>query len=335
MKKVVFTLLCLAFTFPAQGTTWTQPYIDGLVQHRRIRPLPPQELVSRSEYAILLEQSFLILPKVRLPGEFNDLKPSHWAYRALVNAYQGGFLTGDGSNIYPDRPLTRLEAMVSLGNGLQLPVNPQADRRNLLKERFNDGDRIPLYAVDALSALVKQNIWLTTPNSPYDLDLNRPITKGELAVLVYEVLAAQKQAPPIPRQQLVLPQVTLLEVSLSRRQVTAFKGSKKFKTYPIAVGRQGWETPKGSFKVEKLIKNPAWKNPFTGDIIKAGDPDNPLGQYWIGFWTNGRDWSGFHGTPNPSSVGQAVSHGCLRMYNEDIKELFALISADTIVKVTQ
>lgn len=335
MKKVFFTLFYLGFACSARGAVWTQPYIDGLVQHRRIRPLSAQQLVSRSEYALLLEQSFLILPKVRQPGEFNDLNPSHWAYSALVNAYQAGFLAGDGSNIYPDRYLTRLEAMVSLGNGLQLPINPKTDRVSLLKDRFTDGDQVPAYGVDALSALVKQNIWLTTPSRPHSLDLKRPITKGELAVLVYQVLSTQKQAPPIPRQRAVLPQVTRLEVSLSRRQVTAFKGSRKFKTYPIAVGRQGWETPKGAFKVEQLIQRPAWKNPFTGDVIKAGDPDNPLGQYWIGFWTNGKDWSGFHGTPNRSSVGQAVSHGCLRMYNEDIEELFALISSDTIVRVSK
>ena len=328
----MITLLCL-LSFPVLGANWTQPYIAALGQHRRIKPLPPQQPVSRSDYALFLEQTFLILPPLRQPAQFADLSPHHWAYRPLLHAYQSGFLSGTGTRIYPDRYLTRLEVMVSLANGLQLPTNPKIDRVHLLKTRFDDGDQVPPYAVDALSALVHHNIWLTTPTHPTRLDLHRPITQGELAALVYEALAAQKQAPPIPRPQAPLPPVTRLEVSLSRRQVTAFKGSTKFKTYPIAVGRAGWETPTGTFKVEQLIYRPQWKNPFTGDVIKAGDPDNPLGQYWIGFWTNGKDWSGFHGTPNPASVGQAVSHGCLRMYNEDIKELFALISPATIVKV--
>jgi lipoprotein-anchoring transpeptidase ErfK/SrfK len=82
-----------------------------------------------------------------------------------------------------------------------------------------------------------------------------------------------------------------------------------------------------------MFERPAWKNPFTGDVIPGGDPDNPLGKYWIGFWTNGKDWSGFHGTPNRDSVGTAASHGCIRMYNEDIAELFAQVSPATVVQV--
>lgn len=334
VNKFLLTLAFLILALPSPATTWTTPYVNGLVQHRRIKPLAATQPVSRSEYAILLEQSFLILPKVRLPISFEDLSPSHWAYRPLINAYEGGFLAGMGTHIYPDRHLTRLEAMVSLANGMQLPLDPKTKGEHLLKSRFRDGDRVPPYALDALSALLHHNIWLTTPDAPDRLDLQRPISKGELAVLLYEVLATQKQIPAIPRQQPSLPQITRLEVSLSQRRVTAFKGSIKHKTYPIAVGRQGWETPTGTFKVKQKFAKPAWKNPFTGDVIKAGDPENPLGQYWIGFWTNGKDWSGFHGTPNRPSVGQAVSHGCLRMYNEDIKELFTLISTETIVTIS-
>ncbi len=84
-----------------------------------------------------------------------------------------------------------------------------------------------------------------------------------------------------------------------------------------------------------LQENPAWKNPFTGDVIAAGDRDNPLGKHWIGFWTNGKQWSGFHGTPNRESVGQASSHGCIRMNPEEIKELFPKISLNTVVKISR
>ncbi|MFQ3679539.1 MAG: L,D-transpeptidase, partial [Pseudanabaenaceae cyanobacterium] len=68
-------------------------------------------------------------------------------------------------------------------------------------------------------------------------------------------------------------------------------------------------------------------------VIPAGDPENPLGDRWIGFWTDGKNWSGFHGTPNPRSVGTAASHGCLRMFNEDIRELFGWVSTLTVVEV--
>ena len=128
-------------------------------------------------------------------------------------------------------------------------------------------------------------------------------------------------------------QPTRLEIKLSRRQVTLYKGKSAIKSYRIAVGRRGWETPTGKFKVAQMYRDPAWMSPFTGAVIPGGAPGNPLGRYWIGFWTNGKNWIGFHGTPSPSSVGKAVSHGCIRMYNKDIQELFKQVSVGTPVTV--
>ena len=124
-----------------------------------------------------------------------------------------------------------------------------------------------------------------------------------------------------------------LEISLSRRQVTLYRENKSIKSYPVAVGRRGWETPIGNFQVMEMIQNPKWIHPFTGEAILGGDPENPLGQYWIGFWTNGKDWIGLHGTPNPESVGKAASHGCIRMHNKDVEELFRQVSVGTSVTV--
>jgi hypothetical protein len=125
-----------------------------------------------------------------------------------------------------------------------------------------------------------------------------------------------------------------LEIQLARRQVTVYLGETPVKRYPIAIGRPGWETPIGSFKVLEKIKDPTWVNPFKkGVVIPGGDPENPLGRYWIGFWTDGNNWIGFHGTPNPHSVGNAASHGCIRMYNKDVEELFQKVKVGTVVTV--
>jgi lipoprotein-anchoring transpeptidase ErfK/SrfK len=106
------------------------------------------------------------------------------------------------------------------------------------------------------------------------------------------------------------------------------------KSYPIAVGRPGWETPKGKFQVRQMFKNPVWVSPLEkGVTIPGGDPENPLGRFWIGFWTDGKNWIGFHGTPNPKSVGRAASHGCIRMYNKDIEDLFQRVSLGIEVRV--
>ncbi|MUG93103.1 L,D-transpeptidase family protein [Scytonema sp. UIC 10036] len=124
-----------------------------------------------------------------------------------------------------------------------------------------------------------------------------------------------------------------LKINLRQRQVTVYQGKNLIKSYPVAVGRRGWETPVGNFRVRDMLVNPTWIHPKTGKAIPGGDAKNPLGNYWIGFWTNGKDWVGFHGTPNPESVGTAASHGCIRMYNQDIEELFKLVNIGTPVTV--
>jgi lipoprotein-anchoring transpeptidase ErfK/SrfK len=149
-----------------------------------------------------------------------------------------------------------------------------------------------------------------------------------------QVLLAAEQPVLIvnPPSDLVT-QPTRLEISLSRRRVTLYRENQPIKSYAVAVGRKGWETPTGNFQVMQMIQNPKWIHPLTGESISGGEPENPLGPYWIGFWTNGKDWIGFHGTPNPETVGTAASHGCIRMYNKDVEELFRQVSVGTSVTV--
>lgn len=128
-------------------------------------------------------------------------------------------------------------------------------------------------------------------------------------------------------------QLTRLEISLSRRKVTLYRQNTPIKSYPVAVGRKGWETPKGNFQILEMRQNPKWINPLTDEAIAGGDPENPLGRRWIGFWTNGKNWIGLHGTSTPSSIGKAVSHGCVRMHNKDIEELFFKVTPGTPVAV--
>jgi lipoprotein-anchoring transpeptidase ErfK/SrfK len=127
--------------------------------------------------------------------------------------------------------------------------------------------------------------------------------------------------------------ISYLQISLSNREVTLFQDDTPVRTYPVAVGRDEWPTPVGSFEVQDMTPNPEWRNPFTGEVIAGGDPENPLGYYWIGFWTDGTNWVGMHGTPNRDSVGQAASHGCIRLYNEDIQEIYSLVTVGTPVVV--
>ncbi len=125
-----------------------------------------------------------------------------------------------------------------------------------------------------------------------------------------------------------------LVVDLGDRQVHVYRYNAIKKSYAIAIGKPGWETPTGEFSVDHLDPNPAWVQPITGEVIPPGD-DNPLGKRWIGFWSDGIHQIGFHGTAQQAVIGEAVSHGCLRMKNEDIVELYEQIDLDTIVIVQE
>lgn len=126
---------------------------------------------------------------------------------------------------------------------------------------------------------------------------------------------------------------THLVLSLSDRRVYVYRDRRLQASYPVAVGKPGWETPTGTFRVFQKVTHPDWESPFTGEIIPAGTPENPLGPRWIAFWTDGNNAIGFHGTPFVNSIGHAASFGCARMRNEDIIALFEQVDIGTTVTV--
>src|SRR5262245_53432394 len=109
-------------------------------------------------------------------------------------------------------------------------------------------------------------------------------------------------------------------------------------TYPVGLGRDDWQTPSGKFKVRGKTVNPQWNIPESirqEHIAERGDPrkfipggaeDNPLGKYRIELTL---PLYGIHGTDIPWGVGMQVSHGCVRLYPEDIERLFPLVPVGT------
>ncbi len=112
-------------------------------------------------------------------------------------------------------------------------------------------------------------------------------------------------------------------------------------TYPVSIGRQDWNTPLGKTKVIAKTKDPQWRPPesvkkehaargdILPDVVPAG-PDNPLGQYAMRLGIPGYL---IHGTNKPYGVGMRVSHGCVRMYPEDIENMFPDIKIKTPVYI--
>ena len=125
---------------------------------------------------------------------------------------------------------------------------------------------------------------------------------------------------------------THLVIQLSDRRVYVYQNRTLKVSYPVAIGKAGWETPTGNYKVMDMQPHPVWEHPWTGEVILEG-PKNPLGARWIAFWTDGQNSIGFHGTPAEQLVGQAVSHGCVRMRNKDIVALYDQVKLGTPVTV--
>jgi L,D-transpeptidase ErfK/SrfK len=112
-------------------------------------------------------------------------------------------------------------------------------------------------------------------------------------------------------------------------------------TFPVSVGKMDWRTPMGTTKVVEKIRNPAWYPPASVRLEHAANhdplpnvvppgPQNPLGAFAMRLGIPGGSYL-IHGTNNPLAVGMAVTHGCLRLYPEDIESLFRVVPVGTPV----
>jgi lipoprotein-anchoring transpeptidase ErfK/SrfK len=116
-------------------------------------------------------------------------------------------------------------------------------------------------------------------------------------------------------------------VSLPDRQLAVLENGKLLRRFPVAVGAAASPSPQGQFEIVSRIPNPTYYHP--GTVIPAGS-DNPIGPRWLGLNQKGY---GIHGTNQPRSVGRAASHGCIRLRNRDVVELFAMVRVGDTVEI--
>jgi lipoprotein-anchoring transpeptidase ErfK/SrfK len=130
----------------------------------------------------------------------------------------------------------------------------------------------------------------------------------------------------------------VLYLDQGTRKLSLLQGGEVVRSWPVAVGMGGSPTPKGTFTVGAKRYEPTWYNPaqdrWGADMpAQMGPgPDNPLGARALNWNRNGRDTLiRFHGTPNEGSIGEAASRGCVRMFNDDVIELYDLVSSGTTI----
>jgi lipoprotein-anchoring transpeptidase ErfK/SrfK len=131
--------------------------------------------------------------------------------------------------------------------------------------------------------------------------------------------------PKVTTKELAEKYPAILVVNRGAFKLTLYKDLKPAKTYGIAVGQIGLETPAGLYHIQNKAINPAWHVPnsdwagdLAGTVVPGGIPSNPLKARWLGIF----DGAGIHGTDAASSIGSAASHGCIRMLIPDVIELY-------------
>jgi len=150
------------------------------------------------------------------------------------------------------------------------------------------------------------------------------------------ILPTQYILPAGPRTGIVL---NLAEMRLYYYPPAKAGQPREVITYPASIGRMDWRTPLGTTSILRKTKDPVWNPPasikrehaekgdFLPDTVPAGD-DNPLGRHALYL---GHAGYLIHGTNRPYGIGMRVTHGCVRLYPEDVEELFSMVPVGTRV----
>ena len=242
--------------------------------------------------------------------------------------------------------------------------DPRTGNAGIEQARALLGAGKSLEARDALSALLKRDLGDNEQNEARalltrladDTIFGRHSTPGDPLTDTYivqsgDALAIIPRAYDVPYEALMLingiKDASLLRAGQKLRVVHGPFNAKIYKSkfrldvylqdvyvrsFRVGLGKENG-TPEGVWKVKNRLENPTYYPPASAEgkqIISPDDPNNPLGEHWIGLEGTegealGHEGYGIHGTIEPESIGKAVSMGCIRMHNEDVALLFKLL----------
>jgi lipoprotein-anchoring transpeptidase ErfK/SrfK len=145
------------------------------------------------------------------------------------------------------------------------------------------------------------------------------------------VASVHTVAPKVPTKQVAARYPSYLTLDRSTFTLRLWKHLKLAKTYTVAVGMEGLETPEGLYAIQEKEENPVWHVPdsawagsLAGKTIPPG-PEDPIKARWMGIY----EGAGIHGTEETESLGHAASHGCIRMAIPDVEELYDQVEVGT------
>jgi lipoprotein-anchoring transpeptidase ErfK/SrfK len=179
------------------------------------------------------------------------------------------------------------------------------------------------------------------PNvEPFELDAVKDLKPGsEIAPEVANDIPDEPEQKPDPNREPAAAAKTSVKVDVKTNMLGVLEGDKIIAAYPVSVGSKQTATPIGEWKVRGVAKLPTFR--YDERMLKRGErsknfhmlppgPNSPVGVIWIALNKRG---IGIHGTDNPNTIGQAVSHGCIRLANWDVVRLAGKVKAGVPVSV--
>jgi lipoprotein-anchoring transpeptidase ErfK/SrfK len=121
--------------------------------------------------------------------------------------------------------------------------------------------------------------------------------------------------------------VRRIVISIPDRKLALLQDDKIVRIWNTAVGTKSTPSPAGTYTIINRVSQPSYYR--SGKVIPPG-PDNPVGTRWLGLSLKG---FGIHGTNDPRSIGRKASHGCIRMQNRDVEELFDMVRVGDVVEL--
>jgi lipoprotein-anchoring transpeptidase ErfK/SrfK len=148
--------------------------------------------------------------------------------------------------------------------------------------------------------------------------------------------SVERVEPEVTTDELAEQYPVYLTVDRSSFQLHLYEDLKLTKTYTVAIGAVGFDTPAGLYHIQNKAVDPAWSVPeadwagdLAGTVVPGGVPENPLKERWLGIF----DGAGIHGTDDVGSLGSAASHGCVRMSIPDVIELYDQVPVGTPIYI--
>ena len=228
------------------------------------------------------------------------------------------------------------------GGRVEADVEPEITYSRTAVQRLVDRVRVTM-SRDAVNADVEiglTDISVTEGKTGRTIDakaLRAKVTDALLATTGAREIRAkvEKVQPEVTTEEVAERHPVVITVDRKNFRLRLFKNLKLSKTYPIALGEAGQETPSGIYSIANKAVNPTWYVPDSdwagdkaGQVIPPG-PDNPLKARWLGVY----DGVGVHGTADRGSIGTNASKGCIRMLVEDVKELYDEVPVGAAIKI--